>query len=456
MTVAVTSAYSAAFGDGSNKVFSFTFRCNSAAEVQVYKDEVLQVSGFTTVVNSNGVGGTVTFTAAPANGVKVVVASFPLFTQLTQFENAGSFLPATHDAALDAAALRDVYLNARVDKCLRLPWGETAVALPKAATRANLYLMFDGSGNPTVGNAQGIPGPTGPAGPTGATGATGPTGPAATNPNYTYAINTLSPGASATIAATGTYPNVTLTFGIPKGDAGASGALSNGTYGDIVVTSSGATLTIGGGAVTLPKMANLAANSFIGNNTGSSATPVAMSVAQAKTLLTLVKADVGLGNVDNTSDANKPVSSAQQTALDTKADANNAVLTGNPVAPTPVERDADTSIATMAAVDRLYDVDQVSKSSTYTLTLSDRGRTVATTAGVHVPPNSSVAFPIGAFVELYNNSNSSITVDFSSGTDVFRKVGVTTTVTTLTLAARSLGQLRKPSSTTEWLAIGFS
>lgn len=33
------------------------------------------------------------------------------------------------------------------------------------------------------------------------------------------------------------------------------------------------------------------------------------------------KADVGLGNVDNTSDANKPVSTAQQTALNAKADA---------------------------------------------------------------------------------------------------------------------------------------
>ena len=36
---------------------------------------------------------------------------------------------------------------------------------------------------------------------------------------------------------------------------------------------------------------------------------------------TLVKADVGLGNVDNTSDANKPVSTATQTALNDKADA---------------------------------------------------------------------------------------------------------------------------------------
>lgn len=35
------------------------------------------------------------------------------------------------------------------------------------------------------------------------------------------------------------------------------------------------------------------------------------------------KADVGLGNVDNTSDLNKPISTATQTALDLKYDANN-------------------------------------------------------------------------------------------------------------------------------------
>jgi hypothetical protein len=40
--------------------------------------------------------------------------------------------------------------------------------------------------------------------------------------------------------------------------------------------------------------------------------------AQLKTDLSLTKSDVGLSNVDNTSDANKPVSTAQQTALDAK------------------------------------------------------------------------------------------------------------------------------------------
>ncbi len=40
--------------------------------------------------------------------------------------------------------------------------------------------------------------------------------------------------------------------------------------------------------------------------------------AQVKTDLTLTKADVGLGNSDNTSDANKPISTATQAALDNK------------------------------------------------------------------------------------------------------------------------------------------
>ena len=41
--------------------------------------------------------------------------------------------------------------------------------------------------------------------------------------------------------------------------------------------------------------------------------------AQVKTDLAITKSDVGLANVDNTSDVNKPISTATQTALDLKA-----------------------------------------------------------------------------------------------------------------------------------------
>lgn len=46
-------------------------------------------------------------------------------------------------------------------------------------------------------------------------------------------------------------------------------------------------------------------------------------------LTNMTKSQVGLGNVDNTSDANKPISSATQTALNLKANAANPVFTGN-------------------------------------------------------------------------------------------------------------------------------
>lgn len=50
------------------------------------------------------------------------------------------------------------------------------------------------------------------------------------------------------------------------------------------------------------------------------------NVAALKTSLSLAKADVGLANVDNTTDAAKPVSTAQQAALDLKANLSDTII----------------------------------------------------------------------------------------------------------------------------------
>jgi hypothetical protein len=52
--------------------------------------------------------------------------------------------------------------------------------------------------------------------------------------------------------------------------------------------------------------------------------------AQLKTDLALAKGDVGLGSVDNTADTAKPVSTAQQTALNLKAPLASPAFTGTP------------------------------------------------------------------------------------------------------------------------------
>lgn len=103
----------------------------------------------------------------------------------------------------------------------------------------------------------------------------------------------------------------------------------------------------------------------------------------------LVKGDVGLGNVDNTSDANKPVSTAQQTALDTKT---NKLITTN------------------------------RQTASYTLVLSDADKLVemnnASANNLTVPPNSSVAFSTGTQILLAQYGAGQTTVVAGSGVTI--------------------------------------
>ena len=87
--------------------------------------------------------------------------------------------------------------------------------------------------------------------------------------------------------------------------------------------------TIAGGAVTLGKMANLAANSIIGNNTGSSATPIALTGSQVKTLLGISTSDVsGLGTIATQSASNVFITGGQLSGL---VSINGATISGGSI-----------------------------------------------------------------------------------------------------------------------------
>ena len=79
-------------------------------------------------------------------------------------------------------------------------------------------------------------------------------------------------------------------------------------------------------------------------------TDTVTSVAGKVGVVTLVKADVGLGNVDNTSDADKPISTATATALAEKAPLASPTFTGIPKATTAAADTNTTQIATTAFV----------------------------------------------------------------------------------------------------------
>ena len=152
----------------------------------------------------------------------------------------------------------------------------------------------------------------------------GSAGSPAPSPNWTIATG----AAGTSVVVTGTYPTQTIT--IPRGTPGSSGALTDADYGDIVVSGVGTVLTVDANAITLPKMADMATASLLGRNTAGTGDPEVLPAATARTLLSL-------NLVTNTSDASKPVSTAQQTALDLKSNLiprEQAVASAATVTPT--------------------------------------------------------------------------------------------------------------------------
>ncbi len=82
------------------------------------------------------------------------------------------------------------------------------------------------------------------------------------------------------------------------------------------------------------------------------AATAAQGAAQAaqEAVANLTAADIGLGNVDNTADVDKPVSALQQAALDAKAPLADPAFTGVPTAPTAPLGTNSNQLATMAAL----------------------------------------------------------------------------------------------------------
>ena len=152
------------------------------------------------------------------------------------------------------------------------------------------------------------------------------------------------------------------------------------------------------------------------------------SVAGKTGAVTLAKADVGLGSVDNTSDAGKPISTATQTALDSKAPIN-ATLTDAAAAST---LPATTSTALTALLQTVRDCLKWLLANTLQLTGNQ------TVAGIKTFTSRSVH--AGAYTASAQPAHSATPTFDCATSNVFEPAALTGNVTSITLSNAVAGQ----------------
>jgi hypothetical protein len=357
-------------------------------------------------------------------------------------------------------------------------------------TTTNVLSVYDGEWFTT-------PGPTGATGaastvpgPQGETGATGPTGPAGTT-NY----NELTNLPNLSVYATETYADNAATTAVAAAIDSAPATLNtlnelaaaindDASFASTVTTALGTkapidsptfTGTVAGITKSMVGLSNVD-NTTDANKPISSATQTALDAKLASatasttyetitnvalkapianptftgTVAGITKTMVGLDSVDNTSDAAKPVSTAQQTALDLKANLSGPTFTGT----TTIDAIADATITTAARGAGYMGVPQSPAATTgaYTIVAADAGEHIYSTATrtVTIPANASVAFPIGTAITFIAATGTTVTIAITTDTLLLAGPGTTGS---RTLAPFGMATAIKITSTS-WIISG--
>jgi hypothetical protein len=110
--------------------------------------------------------------------------------------------------------------------------------------------------------------------------------------------------------------------------------------------------------------------------------------------------------------------------------------------PTQTYGDATTKAATTAFADALRDVPANAITDSYTLALTDRGKSIDFTGAadktITIPSNAAVPFPVGSVVTISNNSANNLSIAINS--DTLRNAGLNSTVaSTVTISVATPG-----------------
>lgn len=164
MTVFTSDNKQFATGNGVTTSFTFSFRCLLPVHLIVFVDEIVQVGGYTVTIDTDGVGGSVTFNTPPANGKQVLLYRFVPYTQESELPTEDDFQQRTVENALDKLTMEVQQIAEILGRGLFMSIFDDPNLVDLDAIMANL-ILHNGLGAP---GATGATGPAGSPGPTGA------------------------------------------------------------------------------------------------------------------------------------------------------------------------------------------------------------------------------------------------------------------------------------------------
>lgn len=326
LTVSVQTPIQKYNGNGSATVFTFPFRVIKTSDLRVFINGTVQSTGYTLTGVNNPTGGSVTFNAAPAAGALITLQRLIALNRETDFQEAAAIPTDTLDNDFDrltmmmqdtrASTLESVAGNvwdARGQRIINVAnptsaqdavtktWAETAMTsqLAQATTQAGISTTKASEAAASAAAALASQ-----------TTATAQAGIATTKANEASASAAAALASQNSASASAT--TATTQSGIATTQAG-------------IATAKAAAAATSATNAAASEVASADIYQDILDTLGDG--PV-QTVNGQSGFVVLTKSDIGLANADNTSDANKPVSTATQAALNLKANTASPTFTG--------------------------------------------------------------------------------------------------------------------------------
>jgi hypothetical protein len=170
MTISSTVRIAGPFiGTSTATVFPFAFKVFTASNLQVVRVDtstglestLVLTTDYTVSLNTDqdsNPGGNVTLSAFLATGFTMVITSDIANLQPTDLTNQGGFYPEVITDALDRATIQIQQMADELVRSIKTPISDGLaldMELPNVTNRASKYLVFDGSGLPSVSSGTG-------------------------------------------------------------------------------------------------------------------------------------------------------------------------------------------------------------------------------------------------------------------------------------------------------------